>query len=275
MQAGILLTANFERLEMKLMIDYAARRALRSARIFAPLFAALALAVMLPPPAARAQATDSKPCETKPSPESYQTIYLTNITQQNDANEVVNGLRNMLSKARIYLASSQNAISIHGTQEDIALAQKIVADLDRARKVYRLTYTIAETDGGKRIGAQRYSLLAVAGDRTTLKQGSRVPIVTGTTESETPGTQVQYQDVGLHIEATVDGRGDGLRLRTKVEQSSLSDEKPGVGQDPVLHQTVLDGEATLVPGKPLLLGSLDIPGNAHKQEIEVLAELVP
>lgn len=261
---------------MKLTVDDAARRALRSTPMLVPMFAALALAQMLigSVTPAQAQAADSKPCETKPNPETYQTIYLTNITQQNDANEVVSDLRNMITKARIYIAPSQNAISIHGTAEDIALAQKIVADLDRARKVYRLTYTIAETDGGKRIGAQRYSLLAVLGDRTVLKQGSRVPIVTGTTDSETPGTQVQYTDVGLHIEATVDGRGDGLRLRTKVEQSSLSDEKPGVGQDPVLHQTMLDGEATLVPGKPLLLGSLDIPGNTHRQEIEVVAEVV-
>jgi type II secretory pathway component GspD/PulD (secretin) len=275
MRAGILLTTNFERLEMKLTVARTAHRCLLSARNFAPMLAALALAPLLLAPSAHAQAADSKPDEARPNAEIYQSIYLNNITQQNDANEVVNGLRNMISKARVYLASSQNAILVHGSAEDIALAQKIVADLDRPRKVYRLTYSIAETDGGKRSGAQRYSLLAVAGDKTTLKQGSRVPIVTGTGSADSPGAQVQYVDVGLHIEATLDGRGDGLRLRTKVEQTSLSDEKPGVSQDPVLRQTVLDGEATLVPGKPLILGSLDVPGVAHRQEIEVLAELVP
>jgi hypothetical protein len=30
----------------------------------------------------------------------------------------------------------------------------------------------------------------------------------------------------------------------------------------------------LANGKPLILGSLDVPGNTRKQEIEVVAELV-
>jgi len=241
----------------------------------APWLPLLASALMLFAPYAlvHAQSSDAKPCEAKPAPDAYQTLYLANLTEQNDINDVQTDLRNMLPKARLYSISSQHAISIHGNADDIALAQKILADLDRPRKVYRLTYTITESDNGKSIATQRYTLIAVAGERTVLKQGSRVPIVTGTTDSETPGSQVQYQDVGLHIEATVDGRGDGLRLRTKVEQSSLSDEKSGLGgQDPVLHQTALEGMATLVSAKSVVLGSLAVPGSTRKQEIEVVSE---
>ncbi len=240
----------------------------------APLLLAFTLALILLVPGVQAQSSDSNAAETKPIAETYQSIYLTNITLQSEANEVVNDLRNMIPKAKIYLASSQDIISIHGTADDIALAKKIVVELDHARKVYRLTYTIAESDGGKRIGTQSYSLIAVSGEKTTLKQGTRVPIVTGTTDADKASSQVQYVDVGLHIEANVDGHGEALRLRTKVEQSSLAAEKPGVGQDPVLQQTMLDGEATLTPGKALLLGSLDMPGSTHTEQIEVVSELV-
>jgi hypothetical protein len=38
---------------------------------------------------------------------------------------------------------------MRGTAEDITLAQKVLADMDRSRKVYRLTYSITEMDGGK------------------------------------------------------------------------------------------------------------------------------
>ena len=261
---------------MKLKVDGPATPALSSAQILAPMFAALALALMLLASGtpAQAQAADSKASEAKPRVEIYQTLYITNLTAQNDFSDVMTDLRNMTPGVKVFGLPMQGAISIRGTAEDIAQAQKIVADLDRARKVYRLTYTIAESDGGKRIGTQRYTLIAVSGERTALKQGSRVPIVTGTTGADAPGTQVQYQDVGLHIEATIDGHGDALRLRTKVEQSSLSDEKPTVGQDPVLHQTLLEGEAAVTPGKPLLLGSLDMPGSTHRQEIEVVSDLV-
>jgi len=86
---------------------------------------------------------------------------------------------------------------------------------------------------------------------------------------------VQYQDVGLNIEFTAEGRADGLSLRSKVEQSSLAEQKSGVGlQDPVLSQSVLEGSTALTLGKPLILGSLDIPGSTRKQEIAVVAELV-
>jgi hypothetical protein len=66
-----------------------------------------------------------------------------------------------------------------------------------------------------------------------------------------------------------------VRLRTKVVQSSIAEHKSGVGtQDPVIRQTTLEGTSTLVQGKPLVLGSLDIPGSTRHQEVEVLSELV-
>jgi hypothetical protein len=100
-----------------------------------------------------------------------------------------------------------------------------------------------------------------------------VPIVTGTTEGASAGqnSQVQYLDVGLHIEASL----EGTRLRTKVEQSRVADEKSGLGaQDPIVRQTVLDGTSSLTQGKPLVLGSLDIPESTRREEIEVVAEAV-
>jgi len=66
-----------------------------------------------------------------------------------------------------------------------------------------------------------------------------------------------------------------LRLHTKVEQSKVADEKSTVGiQDPVIRQTTLDATSTLAPGKPVVLGTIDVPGSTRKQEIEVVSELV-
>jgi len=227
--------------------------------------------------AAQAQQADSRPAEPKPDADTYQTIYLTNLAQQSDANDIQTALRNMLPKARVYYVASQGALTLHGAPEDIQLAQKIVSDLDHVKKIYRLTYTVTELDNGKRTGAQHFALIVASGSRTTFKQGSKVPIVTGSYEegSSAANTQVQYQDVGMSIESSVDGYADGLRLRSKVEQSSVAEEKSGVGpQDPVVRQSVLEGISTLVQGKPLVLGSLDIQGTTHRQEIEVVAELI-
>jgi type II secretory pathway component GspD/PulD (secretin) len=240
--------------------------------------------------AARAQAVESKPCDAKPAVEAkhvvetYQTIYLTNATQQNDLTDIQTAIRNMISRIKVYGIPSQNAISIQGTPEDIALAQKIVSELDRPKKIYRLTFSMTEIDAGKRGTPQSYSLIVASGEKSILKRGGRVPIFVGTTDARNPstnpqvefiGAQVQYQDVGLNIEATVAAFADGVRLRSKVEQSSLSDEKSGVGvQDPVFHQTAVDGTATLALGKPFVLGSLATPDSARTEEIAVVAELV-
>jgi type II secretory pathway component GspD/PulD (secretin) len=238
-------------------------------------FAALALTVMLfvPIAGAQTQVEEQKTVEQKPSTDVFEMFYLANATQQNDLNDIQTDLRNMLPKAKIYGVQSQNAISIRGSAEDLAEAQKLIEQLDRPRKIYRITYTITEMEGGKRVGAEHFDLVVASRGKTTLKQGSRIPIVTGSYDTGTPtqSSEVQYQDVGLSIEATVDGEG----LQSKVEQTSTAEEKSGVGlQDPIVHQTVLDGKSNLTPGKPVILGSLDIPGGARHLEIEVASELV-
>ncbi len=232
--------------------------------------AAITLAIACHAISAVAQAQDA---DAKTSPKIYQTLYLTNLTQPNDANELVTDLRNMLVNAKIYYVPSQGAISMVGTSEEIARAQKILSDLDKTKKIYRLTYTMKETDGGKTIGLQRYSIIVASGSMTVSKQGSRVPVIAS---SSTQGeTQVTYLDVGQEIEASLDGYLDGVRLRTKVVQSSIAEEKSAVGsQDPMIRQTTLEGTSTLVQGKPLVLGSLDVPGSTRHQEVEVVSELV-
>jgi hypothetical protein len=222
--------------------------------------------------AAQPQAADAKS-----TPIMYQTMYLTNLTQPNDANELMTDLRNMLPNVKVYYVPSQSAFSIRASAEDIALAQKIVSDLDKTKKIYRLTYTMTERDGSKTIGVQHFAIIVASGSRTEFKQGSRVPVfVAGTgSGSSASNPELQYLDVGQEIDASLDSYLDGVRLRTKVVQSSIAEDKAGVGtQAPVIRQTTLEGTSTLVQGKPLVLGSLDVPGSTRHQEVEVLSELV-
>jgi type II secretory pathway component GspD/PulD (secretin) len=216
--------------------------------------------------------------DSKPSADSYQTLYLTNLTSQHDANDIQTDLRNMLPNSKLFYVPSQSALSIRGSAEDISLAQKIVSDLDRNKKIYRLTYTITDIDNGKRAAPQHFSIIVASGSKTDFKQGSKVPIVTGSYTENGPGSsnsQVQYQDIGLEIEASLNAYLDGVRLQTKLAESSVADEKSGVGpQDPIFRQTTLEATSTLAPGKPLVLGSMDLPGGTRRQEVEVVAETV-
>ena len=211
--------------------------------------------------------------DTKSNAETYETLYLTNLTQENDVNSVVTDLHNMLPTAKLVYVPSQSAISIRGSAEDIALAKRILSDLDKTKKIYRLTYTMTEKDNGKTIGAQHFSVIVASGSMSVLKQGSRVPVATNT--SSGGSTELTYLDLGQEIQASLDGYLDGVRLRTKVVQSSIAEERSSVGApDPIIRQTTLEGTSTLVQGKTLVLGSLDVPGSTRQQEVEVVAELV-
>ena len=221
---------------------------------------------------ARAQ---SPAAGSNPTPLVYKTIYLSNLTQLNDAQEVVTALRNMIPNAKLYYVPSQSAMTLRASADDVALAEKILADLDKNKKIYRLTYTVTDSDGGKTIGVQHFSLIVASGSKTDFKQGSRVPIATGAPSTSAEASSVTYIDVGQEIEASLDSYLDGVRLRTRVVQSSIAEDKSLVGsQDPVIRQTTLEGTSTLVQGKPLVVGSFDVPGSTRHQEVEVVSELV-
>lgn len=159
-------------------------------------------------------------------------------------------------------------------------------DLDRPRKTYRLTYTVTEIEGVKRVDTQHLTVVIVSGQETKLKQGSRVPIATASynasatirTNSAPAGVQTQftYLDIGMNFSSTMQEMGTNGRLRLSVGQSSIAPETAGVAlQSTIVRQTSLAGEATLAPGKPMMLGSVDIPGSTRHLDIEVLMKPLP
>lgn len=236
----------------------------------------LAVAVLTPVASAQNPSTDQKPpdqrtTDQRPAPETEETFTIRYATAPNDLNDLQTALRNMLPRARLYGVQSQNAIVVRATPEDIETAKRMIGELDHPQKAWRITYTLTETDNGKQVGVQHVALVVVSGNNSSIRQGNKVPLVTGMQKgsSADQNAQVQYIDVGLKIEAKIEGG----RLRSRIEQSGISDEKSGFGaEDPVVRQTTLDGYSNLEPGKPEILGSLDIPGSTHRQKIEVSAE---
>jgi general secretion pathway protein D len=61
------------------------------------------------------------------------TFYLSNISQPTELQDVVNAIRAVLDVQRVQQLLSQNALVVRGTPDQIALAEKLVDDLDKAR----------------------------------------------------------------------------------------------------------------------------------------------
>lgn len=61
------------------------------------------------------------------------TFYLSNITQPQDLTDIANGLRQVAEIKKIQQLNSQNAIIVRDTPDKIAIAEKLIADIDKAR----------------------------------------------------------------------------------------------------------------------------------------------
>ena len=195
------------------------------------------------------------------------TFVLQNVTSNNEANEVITTARVIVApEVRMFLAPSSNSLVVRGTPEELEQVAKIVSDLDRPKKTYRVTYTITEFDAGKKIGLQHYTLTFADGQRVVLKDGSRVPYSNGM-------NQFSVHDVGLNLDATLNASPGVIQLKSKVERTSVAEDKvAGNSTSPVTRQAELEGTIVLRLGKPAILGSFDIPESTRHLEVEAVIE---
>ena len=161
-------------------------------------------------------------------------------------------------------------------QADSSTPKASETKVESAQTTYRLTYTLTEMDGNKRLGTQHFSLTVNAGNTGRINLGSKLPILTASTKPDIPDRiEFQYQDVGLNIYAHLKESAAGVSLDSKVIQSSVSEEQSAMGKsDPVIRQATLENNALLTPGKPVMLGSMDIPGSTRHLDVEVVVEVV-
>jgi general secretion pathway protein D len=61
------------------------------------------------------------------------TFYLSNTVQPQDLTEIVTGLRQLLDLKRLQQVNSQNAIIVRDTPDKLALAEKMIRDIDKAK----------------------------------------------------------------------------------------------------------------------------------------------
>jgi type II secretory pathway component GspD/PulD (secretin) len=250
---------------------------------------ASALMSALAAPCALAQtsepANQPSPCHASSGAFETKVFDLSNIrstssflfggTSYHGGDEIQAALRNALCpEDKIYWLSGQSAILVQAAPEQIALVEKLISQLDRPHKAYRLTYTMTELDGGKTVSTQHFSMIVVDGQHTSMKEGSKIPVATGEVgKGNDVQTQFTYLDVGMNFDSQIDEVANGVRLQAKVEQSSLGEPTTIAGvQEPVVRQTVVQGTSLLTLGKPSMLGSVDVPNSTHHFDIAVVAD---
>src|SRR5260370_6241585 len=127
-----------------------------------------------------------------------ETFYLANTVQSQDLTEITNGLRQVLNLTKVQQLNSQNAIIVRDTADKLAIARKLLKDIDKAKPevVIQVEVLSASTDRLRDLGI-------FPGQSASINfqtPGSTTP-TTPTTGSTTPTTPNSIPLKGFHFGA--------------------------------------------------------------------------
>jgi general secretion pathway protein D len=161
------------------------------------------------------------------------TFYLNNTVLPQDLTEVVNAVRQLLDLRKIQQVNAQNAIVIRDTPDKIALAEKIIRDIDKAKPevVIQVAVLQARRDRLRDLGIQ-------PGSSSVLAFTPRNPTgsTTGTTTSTATTNQVRLND--LQRLASADW---SLSLPGATATALITDSATKIIQNPEIR--ALDGQS--------------------------------
>ncbi len=125
------------------------------------------------------------------------TFYLSNISQPTELQDVVNAIRAVLDVQRVQQLLSQNALVVRGTPDQIALAEKLVDDLDRARPEVIVDIAVLQISRDK---SRTLGLLPPSSATVTLQSNINTSTpatsTTGTTTSTTGSSGLELNTLG-------------------------------------------------------------------------------
>jgi len=185
------------------------------------------------------------------------TFYMSNLSQPTELQDTVNALRQILEIQRLQALPTQGAIVVRGTPDQIALAQKLVSDLDKSKPEVIVDVAIMQInrDKSKTLGINPPTSATVA-----LQNNVNSTTTTGTTGSGATGTVSSTSGTPNSINLNSLGNLNATDFTVNISQATatalFSDSSTKLIQNPQIR--ALDGQkATLKIGDrvPVATGS--------------------
>src|SRR5271155_5154500 len=186
------------------------------------------------------------------------TFYLSNLSQPTELQDVVNAMRTILEVSRIQQLPSQGAIVVRGTPDQVALAQKLVDDLDKAKPEVLIEVAVMQVSRDK-----AHTLGINPPTSVSVQLQSNIGSTTGTTTtttSTTSSTSSTSSGINLNTLASLNATDFQVTIPQMTATALMSDTDTKVIQNPQIR--ALDGQkATLKIGDrvPVATGSFQ-PG---------------
>lgn len=113
--------------------------------------------------------------------EVVKTFYLTNVATPQEMQEVATAIRGLTDIRRLFVVNSMNALILRGTADKVALAEKVINDVDKARSEVIIDVLVLETSKTR---TRTLGITPVSGGGN----GISLPVsYTGTAGTTTPG----------------------------------------------------------------------------------------
>ena len=170
---------------------------------------------------------------------AVQTFYLTNVSQQADANEIMVAIRNMMDPGlKIYLIASQNAIVMRASPDELILAEKIINDLDRTKP--EVVVDVAELEVSRSLERDIGITLPTSFGLTPQYSNANVTTSTGTATSTSTSTATTTSGFTLNTLGNLNATNFAVTLSGGTVNALLSDSDTRILQNPRIRAT--DGQ---------------------------------
>ena len=166
-------------------------------------------------------ATDN-PAKRKELEQSVlKTFYLSNLSQPTELQDVVNAIRAVLDVQRVQQLLSQNALVVRGTPDQIALAQKLVQDLDKARPEVIVDIAVMQVskDRSRTLGLSPPTSATVT-LQPNINQTVTTPTTNPITGVTTPSTSTGNSSNGINLNTL--GNLNATDLQVTIPSANLS-----------------------------------------------------
>ena len=188
------------------------------------------------------------------------TFYLSNLSQPTELQDVVNAIRAVLDVQRVQQLLSQNALVVRGTPDQIALAEKLVEDLDKARPEVIIDIAVMQVskDRSRTLGFSPPTSATVALQSNINNTTTTTNTSTGTTT--TPTTTNSNGGINLNTLGNLNATDFQVTIPSANLSAVMGDNDTKLIQNPQIR--ALDGQkASLKIGDrvPVATGSFQ-PG---------------
>jgi general secretion pathway protein D len=178
------------------------------------------------------------------------TFYLSNLSQPTELQDVVNTMRTVLEMSKIQQLPSQGAVVVRGTPDQVALAQKIVDDLDKARPEVLIEVAVMQ------VSRDKAHTLGISPPTSLTVQLQNNVNTTSTSTSTTTTSSSSSTGLSLNQIANLNATDFQVTIPAASASALMSDTDTKVIQSPQVR--ALDGQkATLKIGDrvPIATGS--------------------